>query len=299
MKRRKRYVSYSRKRARSGLWFCLPFLLGFFLFFLMPMLQSVCYAFSSLKITERGLELSFVGFRNFKEALFTDPQYVRTIVESMKNMVIQVPVIILFSLFMAVILNQKFRGRMLARAIFFLPVIVVSGVIIEILSTDYLSSEIMSGAQSGGLFHGMGSYDILIAMGIPYQLVNTLIPFVYDIFNLVWNSGVQILIFLAGLQTIPGQLYECASMEGCTAWETFWKITFPLVSPMILMNVVFTVIDYCTTSLNPVIKLVNQQTANMDFAYAAGLSWMYLIVVLLFVGIIYWLLNKRIIYLGG
>ncbi len=300
MKRKKRNVSYSQKRARSGLWFCLPFLLGFLLFFLMPMLQSIRYSFSSLKIRESGLEMTFVGLQNFKEALFTDPQYVRTIVDSMKNMLIQVPIIILFSLFMAVILNQKFRGRMLARAVFFLPVIVVSGVIVEILSTDYLSSEIMSGAQSGGgLFRGMGSTDILISMGIPYQLVNALIPFVYDIFDLVWNSGVQILIFLAGLQTIPGQLYECASMEGCTAWETFWKITFPLVSPMILMNVVFTVIDYCTTSLNPVIKLVNEQTANMDFAYAAGLSWMYLIVVLIFVGIIYFVLNKRIIYLGG
>ena len=172
------------------------------------------------------------------------------------------------------------------------------GKTVEILNTDYPSAEIMSGSQSGGLFQGLGSYDILLAMGMPYQLVDTLIPFVYNIFNLVWNSGVQILIFLAGLQTIPGQLYESASMEGCTAWETFWKITFPLVSPMILMNVIFTIIDYCTTSLNPVIKLVNQQTSNMNFAYGAGLAWMYLIVVLLFVGVMYWILNRRIVYMG-
>ena len=245
MRRKKRRLSFSQKRARSGLYFCIPFVIGFFLFFLMPMLQSIQYAFSSLKITENGLETTFVGLRNFREALLSDPQYVRTIVESVKDMVIQVPIIVLFGLFMAVILNQKFRGRMLARAVFFLPVIIVSGVIVEILNTDYLSAEIMSGSQSGGLFQGLGSYDILLAMGMPYQLVDTLIPFVYNIFNLVWNSGVQILIFLAGLQTIPGQLYESASMEGCTAWETFWKITFPLVSPMILMNVIFTIIDYC------------------------------------------------------
>lgn len=298
MRRKKRRLSFSQKRARSGLYFCIPFVIGFFLFFLMPMLQSIQYAFSSLKITENGLETTFVGLRNFREALLSDPQYVRTIVESVKDMVIQVPIIILFGLFMAVILNQKFRGRMLARAVFFLPVIIVSGVIVEILNTDYLSAEIMSGSQSGGLFQGLGSYDILLAMGMPYQLVDTLIPFVYNIFNLVWNSGVQILIFLAGLQTIPGQLYESASMEGCTAWETFWKITFPLVSPMILMNVIFTIIDYCTTSLNPVIKLVNQQTSNMNFAYGAGLAWMYLIVVLLFVGVMYWILNRRIVYMG-
>lgn len=296
-KRRKGPRSFQARRSRSGLYFCIPFLLGFLLFFLMPMCQSVRYAFSSLKMAENGLELQFVGLKNFKEALLTDPQYLRTIAQSAREMVVQVPIILLFSLFIAVILNQKFHGRGLARALFFLPVIIVSGVIVEILSTDYLSAEIMSGTQSGGLFQGMGSYDILIAMGIPYKLVDMLIPFVYDIFNLVWNSGVQILIFLAGLNTIPGQLYESASLEGCTAWETFWKITFPLVSPMILMNVIFTMIDYCTTSVNPVIRLVNQQSSNLNFAYAAGLSWMYLLVVLVFVGVVYWLVNRRIVYM--
>ena len=297
LRKKRRSSSFQERRSRSGFYFCIPFLLGFLLFFLMPMCQSVRYAFSSLKMTESGLELQFVGLKNFREALLTDPQYLRTIASSARDMVVKVPIILLFSLFIAVILNQKFHGRGLARALFFLPVIIVSGVIVEILSTYYLSTEIMSGTQSGGLFQGMGSYDILIAMGIPYKLVDTLIPLVYDIFNLVWNSGVQILIFLAGLNTIPGQLYECASLEGCTAWETFWKITFPLVSPMILMNVIFTIIDYCTTSVNPVIKLVNQQSSNLNFAYAAGLSWMYLLVVLLFVGIVYRVVNRRIVYM--
>lgn len=298
MKRLRRRRSYSEKRALSGFAFCIPFLIGFLLFFLMPMLQSIQYAFSSLKITEQGLEMTFVGMKNFKEALLMDPKYVRTIVESVKNMVFQVPIIIIFSLFIAIILNQKFRGRILARVVFFLPVIIMSGVIIEILSKDYLSTEIMSGNQSSMLFHGLGSYDILVGMGIPYQLVDTVIPFVYDIFNLVWNAGVQILIFLAGLQTIPMQLYESASLEGCTAWETFWKITFPLMSPMILMNVIFSIIDYCTSSTNSVIKLVNEQSSNMNFEYAAGVAWMYFIVVLIIVGIVYRILNRRIIYMG-
>lgn len=297
LKKKKRTSSYAVRRARSGMFFCLPFLIGFFMFFLMPMCQSVRYAFSSMKMTETGLELHFVGLRNFKEALLTDPQYIRTIVSSARDMVVQVPIILLFSLFIAVTLNQKFHGRGMARALFFLPVIIVSGVIVEILSTDYLSVEIMDGTQSSGLFQGLGSYDILLAMGIPYWLVDMLIPFVYDIFNLVWNSGVQILIFLAGLNTIPVQLYESASLEGCTSWESFWKITFPLISPMILMNVIFTIIDYCTTSINPVIRLVNEQSSNMNFAYAAGLSWMYLLVVLVFVGIIYRVVNRRIVYM--
>ncbi len=298
MKRHKRRISYSQKRAFCGLYFCIPFIIGFLIFFLVPMLQSVQYAFSKLKLTEKGLVLTFVGLDNFKEALLADPRYVRTIVEALQDMVLQVPIIILFSLFIAIILNEKFYGRTLARVIFFLPVIIVSGAVVEILSMDYLSTEIMSGSQANTLFNGMGSYDILLAMGIPYQVVDAVIPFVYDIFNLIWSTGVQILIFLAGLQTVPKQLYECASLEGCTAWETFWKITFPLMSPMILMNVIYTIIDYCTSSTNSVIKMVNQQSANMEFGYAAGLAWMYLVVVLLIVGIVYRVLSRRIIYMG-
>lgn len=298
MKHSSKGVSFSKKRGRTGLMFCLPFLIGFSLFFLVPMLQSIQYAFSSLQITEDGLVLKFVGLKNFTEALLVDSQYVRTIAETLGSMVVQTGIILMFSLFIAIILNQKFRGRTVARVIFFLPVIIMSGAIIEILSTDYLSTQIVSGETSTGLFQGMGSHEILLSMGIPYQLVETVMPYVYDIFNLVWNAGVQILIFLAGLQTIPRQLYESASIEGCTAWESFWKITFPLMSPMIFMNLIYSIIDFCTTSTNPVIQLVNTQTSNMNFGYAAGLTWMYLLLVLAVVGIVYWILSRRIVYMG-
>ena len=298
MGKKRKGLSFSGRRQRSGFMFCLPFLIGFFLFFLVPMVQSVQYAFSSLQITEDGLVLKFVGLKNFTDALFADSMYVRTIASALGTMVVQTGIILMLSLFIAVILNQKFRGRTIARVIFFLPVIIMSGAIIEILSTDYLSSKIMSGETSGSLLQGIGSYEILLSMGIPYQLVETVIPYVYDIFNLVWNAGVQILIFLAGLQTIPRQLYESASIEGCTSWESFWKITFPLMSPMILMNLIYSIIDYCTTSTNPVIQLVNTQTSNLNFGYAAGLTWMYLLVVLAVVGIVYRMLSRRIVYMG-
>lgn len=298
MGKKRKGLSFSQRRQRNGFLFCLPFLMGFCLFFLVPMVQSVQYAFSSLQITEDGLVLKFVGLKNFTDALFADSMYVRTIASALGTMVVQTGIILMFSLFIAIILNQKFRGRTLARVIFFLPVIIMSGAIIEILSTDYLSSKIMSGETSGSLLQGIGSYEILLSMGIPYQLVETVIPYVYDIFNLIWNAGVQILIFLAGLQTIPRQLYESASIEGCTPWESFWKITFPLMSPMIFMNLIYSIIDFCTTSTNPVIQLVNTQTSNMNFGYAAGLTWMYLLVVLAVVGIVYWLLSRRIVYMG-
>lgn len=297
-KRAGRRLSFSQQRAMCGFLFCLPFVAGFLLLFLTPMIQSIRYAFSTIQLGQTGMTLSFVGLKNFRTALFADPEYVRTIAESVGSLVLQVPVILVFSLFISLLLNQKFRGRTLARAIFFLPVIVVSGIILEILSTDYLSTAIMSGEETIGAFRGMESHDILVAMGIPQQLIDLMIPVVYDIFNLVWSSGVQILMFLAGLQTIPSSLYECAKLEGATGWEMFWKITFPLISPMLLMNVVYSVVDFFTTSANPVIRMINQQTGNMRFEYAAGLSWMYLLVVLVLLGIVYKLMSKHIVYLG-
>ncbi|MDY5008019.1 carbohydrate ABC transporter permease [Candidatus Allofournierella merdipullorum] len=297
-KRAGRRLSFSQQRALCGFLFCLPFVAGFLLLFLAPMIQSIRYAFSTIQLGQTGMTLNFVGLKNFRAALFADPEYVRTIAESVGSMVLQVPVILVFSLFISLLLNQKFRGRTLARAIFFLPVIVVSGIILEILSTDYLSTAIMSGEETIGAFRGMESHDILVAMGIPQQLIDLMIPVVYDIFNLVWSSGVQILMFLAGLQTIPSSLYECAKLEGATGWEMFWKITFPLISPMLLMNVVYSVVDFFTTSANPVIRMINQQTGNMRFEYAAGLSWMYLLVVLVLLGIVYKLMSKHIVYLG-
>lgn len=297
-KRAGRRLSFSQQRALCGFLFCLPFVAGFLLLFLAPMIQSIRYAFSTIQLGQTGMTLSFVGLKNFRTALFADPEYVRTIAESVGSMVLQVPVILVFSLFISLLLNQKFRGRTLARAIFFLPVIVVSGIILEILSTDYLSTAIMSGEETIGAFRGMESHDILVAMGIPQKLIDLMIPVVYDIFNLVWSSGVQILMFLAGLQTIPSSLYECAKLEGATGWEMFWKITFPLISPMLLMNVVYSVVDFFTTSANPVIRMINQQTGNMRFEYAAGLSWMYLLVVLVLLGIVYKLMSKHIVYLG-
>ncbi len=297
-KRAGRRLSFSQQRSLCGFLFCLPFVAGFLALFLAPMLQSVRYAFSSIQLGQQGMTLRFVGLDNFRTALFADPEYVRTIAESVSSMVLEVPVILVFSLFISLLLNQKFRGRTLARAVFFLPVIVVSGIILEILSTDYLSTAIMSGEETIGAFRGMESHDILVAMGIPQKLIDLMIPVVYDIFNLVWSSGVQILMFLAGLQTIPSSLYECARLEGATGWEMFWKITFPLISPMLLMNVVYSVVDYFTTSANPVIRMINQQTGNMRFEYAAGLSWMYLLVVLVLLAIVYKLMSKHIVYLG-
>lgn len=292
-------LSFTRRQARTGLKFCLPFLLGFILFFFLPLIQSITYAFSALRITENGMKLKFVGLKNFTDALLADPRYIRSILETFGNMIVQTILILLLSLFLAVILNHKFRGRTIAGLIFFLPVIIMSGAVIEILTTDYLSNQIMGNQAESGLFYGRGSYNLLLTMGIPYKILETVMPYVYEIFNLVWHTGVQILIFMAGLKAIPDQLYESAKIDGCTAWESFWKITFPLLTPMLLMNTVYSIIDYCTSSRNSVIQLVTKQTSDMNFGYAAGLTWMYLLLVIIFIALVYRFVSRRTIYMEG
>ncbi|MGM0879927.1 MAG: carbohydrate ABC transporter permease [Bacillota bacterium] len=289
-------LTYARRKEISGFFFVLPFLIGFLLFFAKPLIQSIIYAFSTLKLEEEGIVVYFTGLKNFEEALFSDPQYIRTIVESIQTMLYQVPMIIILSLFIAIILNQNFRGRGIVRAIFFLPVIIISGVVINIIEGDYLAQMIMSGERTEGLFANLDVAGLLIDMGLPVNLSILIVPFVNNLFNLTWSSGVQILLFLAGLQTIPSTLYECSIVEGATAWERFWKITFPLISPIILMNIIYTIVDNFTNNANPVIQMIADQVSQMKIEYSAGLSWMYLLIVSVIVGVIYMVTNKRIVY---
>jgi ABC-type sugar transport system permease subunit len=297
MRSKKVFLNYSRRKEISGLLFVMPFILGFLLFFAKPLIQSILYAFSTLKLEKDGVTVYYTGLNNFKEALFSDPVYIRTIAESIKTMLYEVPFIIIISLYIAIILNQKFRGRVIARAIFFLPVIIISGVVINIISGDYLSQMIMSGERTEGLFANFDIVYLMIEIGVPVKLAVQIVPFVNDMFNLTWSSGVQILLFLAGLQNIPSSLYECAIVEGATAWERFWKITFPLVSPIILMNIIYTIVDNFTSNANPVIQMIAEQASKMKIEYSAGLSWMYLLIVSIIVAVIYLLINKRIVYI--
>ena len=183
---------------------------------------------------------------NFKYAFAADPQYKQNLITVLKDTAITTPMILIFSLFIAVILNQEFKGRGFARAIFFLPVIIATGPVYNIISGDIASTGADSGAQFSTLFE-TDIVDQLLefvgVMNISAQLSNIINSVVTNIFGLVWSSGIQILIFLAALQNIPVSAKEAASMEGATAWEYFWKITLPYVSPMILANFIYTVID--------------------------------------------------------
>ena len=295
--KRKKSASLDKRKARGGWLFVLPFVIGFILIYLPIVIDSIRYSFYTIKVLAGGgFELIPAGWNNYNEALFVNPDFVETLIQGLGDMVFDIPMILIFSLFMAVLLNQKMAGRAVVRAIFVIPVIISTGIVgtIEAQNTagDYMesaegiddgsgtstASEIVSAMDVEAMFSGMAVGQGLV------EYVTTAINNIYDIVN---RSGVQMLIFLAGLQSISPAIYESVQIDGATAWETFWKITFPMISPMILVNAVYTIIDSFTAESNVVMSFISgiYQQANGNVVSSA-MSWMYFLIVIAIIAIV-------------
>ena len=204
-----------------------------------------------------------------------------------------------FSLFIALLLNQKFRGRALARAVFFLPVLIATGPVLSVITGDMGSQGVGSSEQFSTLFEVDMVDDFMEFMGfsnISQELTDTISEVTSDLFNLIWRAGVQILIFLSALQQIPTSAKEAASMEGATGWEFFWKITFPTISPMILANLIYTVIDVFIDAANPVMEYVIIKSSNWEYGFMSAMAWTYFAIVGVALAIITAIMSKFVFY---
>jgi ABC-type sugar transport system permease subunit len=293
--KKKKIASLDRRKARAGFLFALPFVLGFLLIYIPILFESIKYSFYVYKVMDNVVLKEFVGWSNYSTALFEEADFVQTLLTGLQEMAFDIPAILIFSLFVAVILNQKMVGRAAFRAIFFLPVVVSTGLMESIMMTSHLeggegmdlgmeesAAEMMKSAMALERLL-MSVFD---GLGFGTGMVTYIVTAVQEIATIINRSGVQILIFLASLQSISPAIYESCQIDGATSWETFWKITFPMVSPMILVNGVYTIIDNFTTDSNSVMTVINStyQSGNMHVSSAMG--WMYLMVVLLVVGLI-------------
>ncbi|MGN7761362.1 carbohydrate ABC transporter permease [Paenibacillus sp. 22594] len=289
--------TYNEQKALLGFFYVLPWLLGFIFFFLIPLLSSLRYSLSSVQANSDGLKIHFSGFQNYVEALTVNTEFNRSLADAILNMVINVPLIVIFSLFLAVLLNQKFIGRSLARSIFFLPVILASGVILNLESTSLIQAVNEQNAGAGAI-HGMGTFQLeslMLDAGLSEWIVDYLSSAVSRIYDIVSQSGVQILIFLAGIQTISPQLYEASKMEGATGYEAFWKITFPMVSPLILVNVIYTIVD--SFSNNKMTDLIRETGfTQFNFGLSSAMAWMYFVAVTLILVISSFLISRKVFY---
>lgn len=231
-------------------------------------------------------------------AITRDANFPVLLADAFKNMALQVPIILLFSLFIAMVLNQKFRGRMLARAVFFLPVIITSGIIISLLNEDIFNQTIQTGnQQSTAIFQATGLQQMMISLRIPANVITTLTEMVSTIFDMLWRSGVQILIFLAAMQGVPVQLYEAARIEGATGWENYWKITFPMISPLIFTCLVYTIIDTFTDYSNELMLTIQQMAfEQMRYSYACAMAWIFFVLVAVVIAAVHWAVGRYVFY---
>lgn len=298
MKFKKTRKSYEKKKARYGYYFIGVWVFGFVFLFIVPLFTSLIYSFSNVKVEDGSVVLKNVGFENYISIFTEDAKFPSAFVETITTVLSQTPLIIVFSLLMAIILNQKFHGRSLVRAVFFLPVIIASGVVINIIKGDSILNLLVSGQRASMMFELTTTQAFMQNLGIDSKIVTYITNSVNDIFNLTWKSGIQILIFLAALQSVPTQLYEVSKVEGATAWETFWKITFPLIMPMIMVNTVYSIIDNYISYSTPVFKLIQDYSQKIKFDTAAAMSWINFIVIFAMIAIIYTVFNRKTFYMA-
>ncbi len=306
-KKKRGGASLDVKKARAGWIFVLPFIVGFILIYLPIIFDSIKFSFHDIKILiGGGYQETFVGLENYRKALFDDTTFLTTVSNGLKQLILDIPSIVLFSLFVAIILNQKIAGRAAFRAIFFIPVILSTGLISSIDSANILATNM----ESAGIDDGSGQTSASSAivsvldmqnlfkdMMIGTEILEYVVSLVNNIFDIINRCGVQMLIFLSGLQSISPAIYESCSIDGASGWETFWKVTLPMLSPMILVNTVYTIIDSFTSGSNVVMAYIERlyQSSGTNTVTSA-MSWMYFLLVMVIIAVVAAILSSFVFY---
>ncbi len=305
--KKRKIASLERKKAKAGWIFVLPFIIGFVLIYLPIIFDSIKFTFFEMTNVPNykggGYLLEPVGFENYYDALFVNPNFVQTLVSGLQKMIFDIPMILIFSLFMAVLLNQKMAGRAVFRAIFFIPVILSTGLMADINAQNSLDSSMESGLSDGtgssaaNEIVSVMDFKILFEnMAVGQELLDYVVSAINNIYDIVNRSGVQLLIFLAGLQSISPAIYESVKVDGATGWETFWKITFPMISPMILVNAVYTVIDSFTVKSNVVMSFINNIYETEGRVLSSAMSWIYFLLVIVVLAVVAMICSAFVFY---
>ena len=294
MKRRR--MSLTAKSAWTAQLFILPFYLGFLFFFLSPMLQSLRMSFSDISVDVTGYSMAWIGFKNFRTAFLEDTNFTTNLIGTLTQMVWRIPVTLFLSLLFAMILNQKFKGRIFVRAIFFMPVIFASGIALQLFNDDIIVRSALTGGTvtGGSIQYSTSLKTFMMESGFGTAIVDIATGVSDSLFSMVWRVGVQMIIFLAGLQNISPSLYEASSIEGAGSWENLWKITLPVLSPIIFVNLIYTIIDNFTDSGNVIMRqitqLIGQQVNKLGLA--SSFAWTYFAVIGIILAVITLLYRK-------
>ena len=290
--KKKKYRGIEQIKARYGWFFISSWVVGVVLFFAIPAIQSIIYSFSQMTITEDGVQTVWVGLKNYNYIINEHTDYLNWLSKSVTNFVYSLPIIVLLSMVLALLLNQKFKGRLFFRALYFMPVIIASGVVIELISGmagDDMTSSAVSESVSGGMF---SVQDVIAILDLPPQIAEYIQKIISNIFDLIWNSGIQTVLFLAGLQSIPSTLYEASKVEGATKWEEFWFITFPMLSNVTLLVMVYTMVElFVSNSTVMVVKVYSLMRAAV-YDETSAMMWFYFLAVGAIMGFLVFIYKK-------
>jgi len=294
-------LSYRTRRELKGWIFVSLFIVGFLVYYLPVLIDAVRYSFSDLDTTGKQLSVVFVGWEHYHYAFMVHPDFLKTLVSSMSQLGGEIGAVLIFSLFMATVLNQKMPGRALFRMMFFIPVVMATGVIEKYEAGNILMQQMENTAEMGSTAASGAIFDaeaFLSTLGvIDPSIVQFISSLSEGIYGIVQKSGVQLVIFLAGLQSISPSIYEGAKIEGASGWEIFWKITFPMLMPIIFVNTMYTIIDSFTRSSNAVVELITEiGFKNSNLEASTAMSLVYSIVVLVVLGLaagLFTIINRR------
>jgi len=288
----KKPMSIESKKSWVGFSFVSIWLIGFLVLYVYPFVMSLVYSVYDLSLKK------FVGLKYYSFAFTKDQNFLKNLVGSLQTVIYDLPVILILSMIIALLLVQKFRGQSFFKVVFFLPIIMSSGLVLSYLNGDSLSQIMMSGERSGNIFEMNVLNETLANIGLNDDVIATIVSFSSNIFNLILKSGVQILLFIAGLNAISPSIYEAASIDGCTAWERYWKITFPLLSPILLVNAVYTLTDNFITSGNPMMNAIISQARATNYSLSTAMSWIYMVIIFAIIGLVFLIFKRRISYIG-
>lgn len=269
----------------AGSLFFLPWVIGFLAITCYPLIYSVLISFNQVVIKPGSLTLEPVGFEYFRQALLADERFPLSLLNSVSSILLGMPLTVVFSLIIALLLSRKFRGRAFYRVIFFLPVVIMSGPVMTQLMSQTSAMNVT--------IDFMNIRSILMEMS--WTGASILITFLNSFIRILWFCGVQIIIFLVALQKIDPNMYEAASIDGATAWESFWKITLPYLKPVIMLNCVYTVVEMGAAADDATNQLIagNIRDIARPYSYAAAQSWLYAGCLLLIILVAFLLFREK------
>ena len=283
-------LSLRKQRALTGYMFIALWVAGLVLFLLLPLIRNSLWSLTDANLTEHRQAPQFIGLANYVEAFTIDVEFVPYLLETLRNLIMDVPIILTFALVVALLAMQPVPGSAIFRAIFFLPVVIGSAAVVGRLF-DMTGNQLV-------LFRGAGMQQFLhIYLG---EHMPAFLSFLNRSIFVLWRSGVQILIFIAGLKSIDPALYEAAQVDGASAWGTFWKVTLPMLSPVVLINIIYTIIDSFTDYFNSVLRYIRMVTFSDDLrlGYPSALGNIYFILIFALVILVFVIVSRFTFYRG-